>query len=275
MAKKASKLEEYVKKLRRGEGLGVGKEYLPWLDARKTRTRGVSSQTLGIKTERHHHGLSTHEDNFLYIAEFDSNIIDIREQFPLLPLDLAIRIAEELDIKYPVVPYTNQPIIVTTDYLLTYRKDSSIEYMAISVKPTGGLKTKRDFEKQEIERVWWEMLGIRWFLYLNTRDQKILAENLKWLSQPVRNKTFFEPNTISKAIEIIPVGKSDIRSVTECLSCELKIDDDLANELFRVLVWNKYIELDLSYKILELGVVHILSARDSKAETNVQNIINQ
>jgi hypothetical protein len=209
MAKKASKLDEYVKQLVRGEGLGSGKEYLPWLDARTTRTRGVSSQTLGIRTGRHHHGLSAHEKNFLYIAEFDSSIIDIREQFPLLPLDLAIRIAEELGISYPLIPHTNQPNIITTDFLLTCCFGTSIEYIAVSVKPKGGLKSKRDFEKQEIERTWWELLGIKWRLYLDTPEEKILAENLKWLSQPVRNQAHFETDLIVQAVKYVPTGKSD------------------------------------------------------------------
>lgn len=55
MTKIALNLSEYVKKLRRGEGLGVGKGYLPWLDSRKTKTRGVSS---GLSFQgRHHSGL--------------------------------------------------------------------------------------------------------------------------------------------------------------------------------------------------------------------------
>lgn len=275
MVKKTSYLSEYLKQLQSGEGLGVGKGYLPWLNARKTKSRGVSSQTLGIKTERHHQGLSTHEDNFLYIAEFDASVIDIREQFPLLPLDLALRVAQELNIRYPVVPGTNQPIIITTDYLLTFTKESTCEYMAVSVKPPSGLKTKRDFEKQEIERVWWELLGIRWTIYLDHPEQRIIAENLKWLSQPTRNQRQFEPVLITKAIDLVSLGKTDIRCVSELLSAELLISDDVANELFRYIAWNKFIELDLSYKILETGIVHILNINDYKVEKDVKSLINQ
>jgi hypothetical protein len=275
MAKKASKLDDYVKQLGRGEGLGSGKEYLPWLDARKTRTRGVSSQTLGIRTARHHHGLSAHEKNFLYIAEFDSNIIDIREQFPLLPLDLAIRIAEELGITYPLIPHTNQPNIITTDYLLTCCIGNSIEYLAVSVKPKEGLKSKRDFEKQEIERTWWELLGIRWRLYLDTPEEKILAENLKWLSQPVRNQTHFEADLIVLAVKHVPTGKSDISQIINTLSEQLSITKSLANELFRTIAWKKYINLDLNYKILDSGIVHVTSTTSSKAENDVLRVINQ
>ena len=202
MAKKSTKLESYLKQLRRGEGLGSGKEYLPWLNARTAKTSGISSQTLGIRTDRHHHGLSSHEKNFLYIAEFDANVIDIREQFPLLPLDLAIRIAEELGIKYPIVPHTNQPNVITTDYVLTIRNGASIEYMAVSVKPKSGFKTKRDFEKQEIERVWWELLEVRWRIYLDLPEEKVLADNLKWLSQPIRSGTHFDQDLIVQAVRI-------------------------------------------------------------------------
>lgn len=59
------------------------------------------------KTGRVHHTLSEHESSF-FLAEFSDTIIDIREQFPLIPLDLSTKIAQLLGVGHPVIAYSKQ-----------------------------------------------------------------------------------------------------------------------------------------------------------------------
>lgn len=59
------------------------------------------------------------ERNYFYLTEFSDVILDIREQFPLLLQEETIVVAEELGIKHPVDPKTGDPIVMTTDFLLT------------------------------------------------------------------------------------------------------------------------------------------------------------
>ena len=45
-----------------------------------------STRLKGIRTNRQHEFLSGLERNYFHITEFSESIIDVREQFPLLPL---------------------------------------------------------------------------------------------------------------------------------------------------------------------------------------------
>ena len=164
--------DDYKRSLKGKYGLGEGKSYKPWLRVQDVKSKGIRSQILGLTTQRIHHTLSSIETEFFYLAEFSDQIIDIREQFPLFPLDLSIKIAKSLNINHPTHPETDTPIIITTDFLLTMKKANEIAYKAISVKPEGNLVDLRVLEKQEIERVWWELLGINYSIYILTTPKR-------------------------------------------------------------------------------------------------------
>lgn len=87
---RTSKIEKWIKE---GRGTGIGSEYKPWLNIQDVASMGRSTCLKGIKTNRQHEFLSDLERNYFYI--------DIREQFPLLPLEETIVIADELGIKHP------------------------------------------------------------------------------------------------------------------------------------------------------------------------------
>ncbi|MEW9502895.1 TnsA endonuclease N-terminal domain-containing protein [Jeotgalibacillus marinus] len=59
------------------------------------------------------------EKHYFYISEFFNCIKDIREQFPLLPIEETIIIADELGIDHPKHPKTGEYIVMTTDFILT------------------------------------------------------------------------------------------------------------------------------------------------------------
>lgn len=66
------------------------------------------------------------ERNHLYLTEFFDVISDILEQFPLLPQEEMIVIAEELGIKHPADQKIGNPIVMTTEFLLTVDKGQGI-----------------------------------------------------------------------------------------------------------------------------------------------------
>ncbi|WP_311080106.1 TnsA endonuclease N-terminal domain-containing protein [Paenibacillus polymyxa] len=58
--------------------------------------------------------------------EWSEQVIDIREQFPLIPLDKTLYIAQKLGIKHSTDPKNKLPIIMTTDMLLTVKQEENI-----------------------------------------------------------------------------------------------------------------------------------------------------
>ncbi|MER2473938.1 TnsA endonuclease N-terminal domain-containing protein [Photorhabdus laumondii] len=67
--------------------------------------------------------------------EHRSDVIDIRGQFPLLPLELSQKIARTLDVEHPTARKTGIPFVMTTDILATVNSDTGQFYIAFCVKP--------------------------------------------------------------------------------------------------------------------------------------------
>lgn len=169
VGRKLMTYEDYTRSLKNGYGVGQGKHYKPWLRIQDVKSHGVRAGILGYKTQRIHHMLSSLETDFFYLAEFSDSVGDIREQFPLFPLELMHKIATTLGISPPRVPATGTLSVMTTDFLLTRQVDGETFYEAVTVKPASELGNMRVMEKLEIERVWWELLGVPFSIY--TRDQ--------------------------------------------------------------------------------------------------------
>ncbi|WP_256716574.1 hypothetical protein [Paenibacillus odorifer] len=96
MSRRASRIvklqENYIKK---GRGQGTGDQYQPFIQAHdnKVASEGWITRHKGWKTKRIHHTLSEHERKYLYYCEWLDSVIDIREQYPLLPLERTIEIS--------------------------------------------------------------------------------------------------------------------------------------------------------------------------------------
>lgn len=113
---------------------------------------GRSTRLKGIKTARQHEFLSDLERNYFYLTEHSDFVIDIREQFPLLPSEETIVIADELGIEHPTNPKTGETIVMTTDFLLTVDKGQGVFEVAHTIKMKDKLLEERVLEKFEIER---------------------------------------------------------------------------------------------------------------------------
>jgi len=79
----------------------------------------------GWKTNRVHQMLSLLELLYFYIAEWALQVVDIREQYPLLPIEETLAIARSCGIRHPIDPKTKEPVVMTTDFVLTVRQGAS------------------------------------------------------------------------------------------------------------------------------------------------------
>ena len=106
------------KMIQEGYGTGVGSTYKPWIKIQDVPSLGRVTRIKGIKTKkRQHELLSDMERNYFYILEFSDKVLDIREQFPLLPLEDTLSIVEELGIiRHPKELKTKEDIVMTTDF---------------------------------------------------------------------------------------------------------------------------------------------------------------
>ena len=164
-----------------GRGQGVGAAYRPWLQVQDVPSTGISSRIKSWKTGRIHHLLSRLETNFFFNLEWSLRVTDIREQFPLLPVEETGSIAENIGVRHPTDPKTRESIVMTTDFLITIFDGFTSREIARTVKPSAELGSDRVLEKFEIERRYWESRQISWGIVTEHEISAVLAKNVQCL----------------------------------------------------------------------------------------------
>ncbi|MBO9489853.1 Tn7 transposase TnsA N-terminal domain-containing protein [Endozoicomonas sp. G2_1] len=273
--RKYDSYDAYVRHLKNGIGIGEYEEYSPWLRVQDVReSKATGDKINGIKVKRVYHTLSPNESNFFYLAEFDNDVLDIREQFPLLPLTLTTAIAKHLGVKHPQVPFVTGGMLnlMTTDFLLTTKTG----YVAVSVKPPNEFdinskNLKRTLEKIEIERVFWELLGVEFKLFAPDEESKIKAGNISWATDPVRNKLFIPEFQVDSLAQIITLGEHDYALLVDKISYILGFEPVMAANALKLLIAKKVIEVDLTRNFLHSGIIEI-NTLSEQGDTSVSNI---
>ncbi|HCT4328920.1 TPA: Tn7 transposase TnsA N-terminal domain-containing protein [Morganella morganii] len=268
--RKLDSLSDFQRALKQRYGLGVREAYKPWLRVQDVSSYGHSAKIQGIKTGRIHHTLSEHESSFFYLAEFCDTIIDIREQFPLIPLDLSTKIAQALGVDHPVIPYSkqNEWNVVTTDFLLTRSDGAKQWYEAVSVKPTANLVNKRTAQKLDIERVWWQLLGIPFHVYVMSEDNQIQSKNIQWFTSPIRQGCIHPRALMHKAKSLVGTGTYLVEDVCEGFIEALDIDSDESLMLLKSLLATKLVTVDLNNSIEETGLIKVTRVDMADSEQN-------
>lgn len=179
MAKRRNTWNErkYWRYIAEGRGQGEGKEYKPWILIQDFSSNGMVSRVWGETAERVYHLLSNQELWFFYILDWSEKTEDIREQYPLSDIPLAMDIADSLGVRYPCDPVSGFPYVMTTDFLVK----TNGKMVARSVKTEADLSKKRTREKLEIERLYWTTQGIDWKLVTEHEISRNKARNIEWI----------------------------------------------------------------------------------------------
>jgi hypothetical protein len=153
-----------------GRGKGRNGSYKPWLRIQDLGSRGKSQRLPSSVTgDRIVHVLSGFETEVFYLYEWGIDVIDIREQFPLLPLEETLEIAAALKVEHPCEPKSGRPIVMTTDFLITRKAENGEKHFARAFKQVEEIGTIREMEKFEIARQWHARRQEDWGL-LTERD---------------------------------------------------------------------------------------------------------
>lgn len=268
--KRIHNVEEMLKK---GYGNGVGEEYKPWISIQDVGSKGRVTRVKGFKTNRQHEFLSDLETNYFYILEFSDMVIDIREQYPLLPMEETMSIAEELGIKYPTVPETGENIVMTTDFLITIATKNGTKEVARTIKPKDDLSNKRIIEKFEIERVFWERREIDWGIVTDQEIDKTIAHNISFVAayKDIRKIDVFSELAAAEIKDLVyELLKRIVDTERSMRAICLEFDKDMCLEsgsglsIFKYLVINKIIEIDISKKLNVNENIPIISVRSEE-----------
>lgn len=170
--------EDIQKRIKAGYGQGYGSNYKPWLTVRNVSSKGRSCRLYNQKIERSMTVFSKLEECTCYTLMWKDEIIDIREQYPLLPLSETQEIAREFGIKHPRAPRAKHDLVMTTDFLITVRKEGNPYLVAVYVKYQSDLADTRTREKYMIEKEYWHRRGIELKIVTENSFIPIEAENI-------------------------------------------------------------------------------------------------
>ena len=160
-------------------GQGYGKDYNPYLTVRDVPSKGRVHRRPALTHNRVVHLLSDLELAAFLWFDWQSNVTDIREQFPLNP-EATIDISKRLGVKHPA--YKGILQVMTTDLLIDSEIDGKHLSQAISVKYAEDLEDERTIEKQELERRYWENEGVDWFIFTEHEVPVTSIKNIRWLA---------------------------------------------------------------------------------------------
>lgn len=172
-----AKIKEFE---RAGRGKGTLATYSPWVQVSDFSSLGKSRRVFSSKTGRVHHLLSDVEYQLFLLLEYADHVVDIREQYPL-KRDETLSIAAKKQIKHPSYPGTNVATVMTTDFLVTVNRAGQKSLEAYSCKRDDGVGSLRDVEKLEIERTYFDQMGVPFHLVLHSALPAARVKNLEWL----------------------------------------------------------------------------------------------
>lgn len=245
------------RRIRMGRGSGAGADYQPWLVIQDFSSLGRVHRIKGWKHGRVHHLFSDLERNVFLHYQFPFRVIDIREQFPLLPVEETVEIAREMGVKHPIDQRTKHPIVMTTDLFLTINQGLDTVYQPITVKYLKDLQKMRVLEKLEIERRYWAAVLRNLRLKILTEQQvsSNFIENTLWIHpfywlSELYPLTEHEVRRITAVLTQLILNESwPLRTVTQRCDSLLSLEMGTSLMVVRHLLANRFWEVDMGVRI--------------------------
>ena len=167
-----------------GRGTGTGADYKPWLDVRSFSSLGRSRRVFSPKTGRVHHLFSDIEYRLFIALEWQQDIVDIREQYPL-DRELTQTIASRLGVRHPYYPGTHVPTVMTADMVVTREVKGIACLEAFNAKSQAEAEDKNSMEKLEIQRIYFQSQDIRHHLVFDSLIPRQRVKNIDWIRDSI------------------------------------------------------------------------------------------
>lgn len=247
------------KLIKEGRGQGEGADYMPWLTAQDVPSIGRCTETKGWKSGRIHHLFSKLETKYLYQLEWTDSVVDIREQFPLLDefnsYDETIEIANQIGVKHSIIPKTQTPNVMTTDFLITLDIDGEEVIKARSIKYAKDLD-QRTREKLKVESLYWERRGVEWRVITEREINESLVYNVGQIykCKTLLGREDITQDTIYYVEQLLLSGQSltqkPLTHLTNPIDKTLGLCKGSALFIVKYLIANKFWIVDMNTKFM-------------------------
>lgn len=260
--------KSYKQMLKEGYGQGREEHYKPWGTHRFASEGQTSRPSIGLHFNRPYLFYSRLEQRVFHLFDFRDDILEIREQFPLLPREETFIIANDLGIRHPQDTETGEIYVRTIDFLINYSDGREV---AFQVKENEDF-SKRTEEKFEIERVYLARRDIKHLIITEEEVDEIKADNIADMKQFYDLKKFrtfrsMDEQEILHYIALLYVrvidSSSKLCDITNQYDSDLGFPEGTGLTVFKHLVIRKILEIDLSKELFSANkVIKVVSARD-------------
>lgn len=237
-------------RLKRGFGLGSKIDYHPWLRVRDVPSIGTSGNPKGLTIPRVYHLLSGLERIYFHLIDRQSDVIDIREQFPILDLKSTLAICAGLGVTHTRDGRFPEPF--TLDFMVTRQTTNGPIYQARSIKTSESAKDPAVRLRLSVEYEWCKNNGIDWKLVNTGEFSNDMLATLTFVRGWSRHQ--FKPNEV-RAAAFVRTFQSmystnvPLQEVVQTCAHRLKRSyRDCLNE-FRYCAWTDQIAIDLTRKV--------------------------
>ncbi|WP_051556553.1 heteromeric transposase endonuclease subunit TnsA [Alkalihalobacterium bogoriense] len=249
--------ESLKRLIKEGYGQGEGVNYKPFIDVFRVSTKGRATRVKGWKSQRVHHFLSDSETRYFYLLEFDDEVIDIREHYPLIQdMDKVMPNLDEQLKKRLFNQRTGEPLILTTTFLVT-KKDhtDSVSHFARSIKDYRQLENAQVIERFEIQRRYWSEKGIDYGIVTNKEIPKVFAKNIEYIHSSYSLHEYgidIEQQQLYSDVLLhllIQAGKTQVNEILTHFDREVNVEKGTGLLLFKHLIATKRLMVDMTNAI--------------------------
>ncbi|MGL4850231.1 MAG: TnsA endonuclease N-terminal domain-containing protein [Clostridium sp.] len=239
-------------------GTGYFEEYSPWIQVHEFGSKGRTHRILGWKIRRVYQFMSDLELYYFVLRQWEDEVIDIREQYPLLSIECTKLIAEEFGVTHPP-KNSKEKVVMTTDFIITLNQNGKSKNIARAIKSSSDIKSKRTLEKLQIEKEFWEKRNIEWGIVTEKNMPMTKAKNIY---QIYMDYFWYEESDyeIEKKKRVITelllkvLKKNNVLEATGSLEKEQNLQCGEGIRILNFLILKKIIKVNMNIKLNYDGI---------------------
>ena len=225
-------------RINRGQGVGKGIEYRSWLKIREVPSKGSSAAVMGILVRRRFELLSQLETIFFFLTERRPDVVDIRENWPILDLARTVELCAKLGVRHSSKGL--YPFPFTIDFLITEKAVGGLRHVGASIKTPRDARNQLVCKRLNIEYQWCRENGIDWALIDTSGFTDTLLSTLRFMRRWFRNR--YEPTESRVACFLEYFSRAYQRNVVlgailEKISARMRLDLNEVENLFTYSAW--------------------------------------
>lgn len=265
-------IDDIPKLIAEGRGQGEGKDYEPMIKVQDFSSYGQANRDLGTTTGRQHDYFSKLEYHYHLVLDH-LGLLDIQEQYPLLPLEKTISIANQCGIPHPFDFITKKPVVMTTDFRISVPLPIGKKVFFRTVKPAAKLLEPRVVAKLELERRFYESTNEDWGIVTERQINPVLIENLIWSYKfkPLSSLDPLSAEMVCRISDLLTerLLQKDIALSNLALECDdlLGLNSGTSLSVVRHLIASQQWQVDMMKIIDPRERLHLISVNVVKPRT--------